>query len=46
MEGRSFLASTRGRAKADRKSCGRNAKDSSLMGDLLMLFEDMYSRVL
>jgi len=28
VEGRSFFASTRGRARAERKSCGMNARDS------------------
>ncbi len=30
VDGRSFFARRRGRAKAERKSCGRKAKDSSL----------------
>jgi hypothetical protein len=31
VEGKSFLAKRSGRAKAERKSCGMKARDSSLM---------------
>jgi len=34
VDGRSFLASMRGRAKADRKSWGRKARDSKCMNEV------------
>lgn len=46
VEGRSFLASRRGRAKAERKSCGMKARDSSFIEWVEGEAEERYRRVL
>lgn len=35
VEGKSFFAKTRGRAKAERKNCGRKARDSRWIPEVL-----------
>jgi hypothetical protein len=40
VEGKSFLARSRGMAKAERKSCGRKATDSRWMGEVVGVAED------
>jgi hypothetical protein len=46
VEGKSFFARSSGRAKAERKSCGMKASDSSLIELEEGEAEERYSRVL
>lgn len=46
VEGRSFFASSNGRAIAERKSWGTKARDSSFMSEVFGVAEERYRRVL
>lgn len=46
VEGRSFLASKRGRAKAERNIWGKKARDSRRMDEVPGTEEERYRRVL